>query len=100
MSECKCACCRKKHRTEAERRRLANRLARVEGQVRGIRAMLDSDTYCTDILTQVSAAQSALASFSKELLAEHIKTCVADGVRNGDEAIVDELVETVRRMTK
>ena len=68
--------------------------------MRGIRAMLDSDTYCTDILTQVSAAQSALASFSKELLAEHIKTCVADGIRSGDEAIVDELVETVRRMTR
>ena len=100
MNECKCECCRKKHRTEEERRRLANRLSRVEGQVRGIRAMLDSDTYCTDILTQVSAAQSALASFSKELLAEHIKTCVADGIRGGDEAIVDELVETVRRMTR
>ena len=91
-------CCRKKIRDEEELKSLSNRLARIEGQVRGIRNMLENDAYCVDILTQVSAAQSALNGFSKELLSSHIKTCVADGVRNGEDDKIDELVETIKKL--
>jgi len=93
-------CCRKKTRSEEELKSLSNRLARIEGQVRGIRNMLESDAYCVDILTQVTAAQSALNGFSKELLSSHIKTCVADGVRNGEDDKIDELVETIKKLMK
>ena len=93
-------CCRKKIRDEEELKSLSNRLARIEGQVRGIRNMLESDAYCVDILTQVTAAQSALNGFSKELLSHHIKTCVADGVRNGEDDKIDELVETIKKLMK
>ncbi|MBQ8830546.1 MAG: metal-sensing transcriptional repressor [Oscillospiraceae bacterium] len=93
-------CCRKKTRDEEELKSLSNRLARIEGQVRGIRNMLESDAYCVDILTQVTAAQSALNGFSKELLSRHIKTCVADGVRNGEDDKIDELVETIKKLMK
>lgn len=96
MSEC----CRKKIRSEDELRSLKNRLARIEGQIRGIKNMVDSDAYCIDILTQVAAAQSALNSFNKELLSSHIKTCVADGVRDGDNGKIDELVETIKKLMK
>ncbi|MBQ9858680.1 MAG: metal-sensing transcriptional repressor [Oscillospiraceae bacterium] len=93
-------CCRKKTRSEEELKSLSNRLARIEGQVRGIRNMLENDAYCVDILTQVTAAQSALNGFSKELLSSHIKTCVADGVRNGEDDKIDELVETIKKLMK
>ena len=93
-------CCRKKMRGEEELKSLSNRLARIEGQVRGIRNMLENDAYCVDILTQVSAAQSALNGFSKELLSSHIKTCVADGVKNGEDDKIDELVETIKKLMK
>ena len=93
-------CCRKKTRSEEELKSLSNRLARIEGQVRGIRNMLENDAYCVDILTQVAAAQSALNGFSKELLSSHIKTCVADGVRNGEDDKIDELVETIKKLMK
>ena len=93
-------CCRKKMRDEEELKSLSNRLARIEGQVRGIRNMLENDAYCVDILTQVSAAQSALNGFSKELLSSHIKTCVADSVRNGEDDKIDELVETIKKLMK
>jgi len=93
-------CCRKKTRSEGELKSLYNRLARIEGQVRGIRNMLENDAYCVDILTQVTAAQSALNGFSKELLSSHIKTCVADGVRNGEDDKIDELVETIKKLMK
>ena len=93
-------CCRKKIRDEEELKSLSNRLARIEGQVRGIRNMLENDAYCVDILTQVSAAQSALNGFSKELLSSHIKTCVADSVRNGEDDKIDELVETIKKLMK
>ena len=97
QSEC---CCRHKHREAPEYEALLNRLRRIEGQVRGIRGMVEKEAYCTDILVQVSAVQSALRAFSKELLANHIKTCVADGVRRGDEDIVDELVRTMEKLMK
>ncbi len=93
-------CCRKKIRSEEELKSLTNRLARIEGQIRGIRNMLENDVYCVDILTQVMAAQSALNGFNKELLSSHIKTCVAEGVKNGDDEKIDELVETIKKLMK
>ena len=93
-------CCRKKIRGEEELKSLTNRLARIEGQIRGIRNMLENDVYCVDILTQVMAAQSALNGFNKELLSSHIKTCVAEGVKNGEDEKIDELVETIKKLMK
>lgn len=94
-------CCRKtKHRSEEERKLLTNRLSRIEGQIRGLREMVANDAYCPDILIQVSAAGAALNSFSKELLAQHIRTCVADGIHRGDDEVVDELVNVLQKLMK
>ena len=76
-------CCRQKHRDDKETKDLLNRLKRIEGQVRGIQGMVESDRYCVDILTQVMAVQSALNSFNKVLLSNHIKTCVVEDIKNG-----------------
>lgn len=92
--------CRHKDRTPEEHKALLNRLSRIEGQVRGIRGMLEKDAYCVDILVQVAAANSALNSFSKELLAQHISTCVADDLRAGSEAKLDELVNLLPKLMK
>ena len=93
-------CCRHKHREPAEYEALLKRLSRIEGQVRGVRGMVEKEAYCTDILTQVSAIQSALNAFSRELLANHIRTCVTEGIQNGDTEVVDELVRTVEKLMK
>ena len=95
-----CPCHKTKHRSEEEIRTLTNRLSRIEGQVRGIRGMVESDAYCVDILTQVTAVTAALNAFSRELLAEHIRTCVAHDLKEGNGDAVEELVETVRKMMK
>jgi DNA-binding FrmR family transcriptional regulator len=95
-----CPCHKTKHRTEEESKALQNRLARIEGQVRGIRGMVESDAYCVDILTQVTAVTAALNAFSRELLAEHIRTCVTHDLKEGNEETVEELVETVRKMMR
>ena len=95
-----CCCHGKKIRSEEELKKLTNRLSRVEGQIRGIRAMLEDDAYCIDILTQVSAATSALNAFSRELLSEHIKTCVADDIRSGGTEKLDELSKTFDKILK
>ena len=92
--------CRHKDRTPEEHKALLNRLSRIEGQVRGIRGMLEKDAYCVDILVQVAAANSALNSFSKELLAQHISTCVADDLRAGSEAKLDELMNLLPKLMK
>ena len=94
------SCCRHKDRTPEEHRALLNRLSRIEGQVRGIRGMLEKDVYCVDILVQVAAANSALNSFSKELLAQHISTCVADDLRAGSEEKLDELIKLLPKLMK
>ena len=96
------ACCqhKTKHRSPEEQKSLTNRLSRIEGQVRGLWEMLQKDAYCTDILVQVSAVTAALNSFSKELLATHIRTCVADGIRQGDDGVIDELVTTLQKLMK
>ena len=77
-----------------------NRLKRIEGQVRGVEGMLESDCYCTDILIQVSAISSALQSFNKVLLANQMKTCVAEGIRKGDDSVIDEFVVTLQKLMK
>lgn len=94
------SCCRHKDRSPEEYKALLNRLSRIEGQVRGIRGMLEKDAYCVDILVQVAAANSALNSFSKELLAQHISTCVADDLRAGSEAKLDELMNLLPKLMK
>ena len=95
-----CCCERTKKRDDAEYRDLCNRLSRIEGQIRGIRGMVEKDAYCIDILNQVSAASSALNSFTKVLLTSHIKSCVAEDVRQGDDTKLEELVKTLRKLMK
>ena len=77
-----------------------NRLKRIEGQVRGVEGMLESGAYCTDILMQVSAISSALNSFNKVLLGNHVRTCVADNIRSGNDEVIDELVTTLQKLMK
>ena len=99
MNECRCT--KKKHRDDLEVKSLLNRLSRIEGQVRGIKKMVENETYCTDILTQVSAIQSALNAFNKELLSNHIKTCVVDGIKNENEdEVIDELLVTLKKLMR
>lgn len=95
-------CCSEKHkeRDEKEVRDLMNRLKRIEGQVRGIEKMVEKGAYCTDILTQVSAVNKALNSFNKVLLANHVRTCVAENIRNGNDEIIDELVSLLQKLMK
>ncbi|MBQ8289080.1 MAG: metal-sensing transcriptional repressor [Clostridia bacterium] len=101
MEEMTCCHSRKtKERSEEELRSLQNRLSRIEGQIRGIRKMVEKDAYCTDILTQVAAVNAALNAFSRELLANHIKTCVADDIKAGKDETVDELVATLQKLMK
>jgi DNA-binding FrmR family transcriptional regulator len=97
-----CPHCSGKHkeRDDKERKDLMNRLKRIEGQVRGVEGMLENDAYCTDILVQVSAITSALNSFNKVLLANHMKSCVAENIRNGNDEIIDELVVTLQKLMK
>lgn len=95
-----CCCHKTKQRMEKEYKSLLNRLSRIEGQVRGVRKMVESDAYCTDILVQVSAINAALNAFNRELLANHIRTCVADDIRSGKEETIDELVLTLQKLMK
>ena len=95
-----CHCERHKHRSEEEVAALQRRLSRIEGQIRGIRGMVERDAYCTDILTQISAVQSALSAVSRELLASHIRTCVVEDIRKGDTEVVNDLVATIQKMMK
>lgn len=100
MKDNKCCCHKTKERSEEEYKKLLNRLNRIEGQIRGIKKMVENDAYCTDILVQVSAANAALNSFNKELLASHIRTCVANDIREGKEETIDELVVTLQKLMK
>ena len=101
MEEKKECCCHKtKERSDDEYKSLINRLNRIEGQIRGIRGMVEKSAYCPDILIQVAAANAALNSFTKELLANHIKTCVAQDIRDGKDETIDELVSTLQKLMK
>ena len=95
-------CCSEKKtlRSEEEQKKLINRLSRIEGQIRGIRGMIEKDAYCADILTQSAAVSAAVHAFNKELLASHIHTCVADKIRDGDDQVIDELVATLQKLMK
>lgn len=96
-----CECCQKtKHRSAEEYKRLMNRLNRISGQIGGIKKMLENNAYCTDILIQVAAVNAALNSFNKELLSEHIRTCVADNIRSGNDEVIGELVDTLQKLMK
>ncbi len=99
MSENSCYI-RKKERGEEEKRALINRLSRIEGQIRGLKAMVEKDAYCPDILTQASAAAAAVNGFAKTLLAEHIRTCVAEDVRQGNDETLTELLDTLQKWMK
>ena len=94
-------CCHKtKQRSEQEYKSLIHRLNRIEGQVRGVQKMVESDAYCTDILTQVSAISAALSAFNRELLSNHIRTCVAEDLKQDKTESVDELIQTLQKMMK
>ena len=93
-------CCRHKDRSPEEYKALINRLNRIEGQIRGIRGMVEKDVYCADILVQVAAANSALNGFTKELLNQHIRTCVADDLRAGGDEKLDELLKLLPKLMK
>lgn len=92
--------CRKKERSEQEYKCLIHRLNRIEGQIRGIRGMVEKSAYCPDILVQVAAANAALNSFTKELLAQHLHTCVANDIRAGKDESIDELVQLLQKLMK
>lgn len=103
MSEKKaCPCCCKKHtaRSEEEKKKLINRLKRIEGQIKGIIGMMENDAYCNDILIQSAAVNAAVNAFNKELLASHIRTCVARDIREGKDETIDELVATLQKLMK
>ena len=96
------SCCRKKavSRDEAVRKALIHRLNRIEGQIRGVRGMVENEIYCNDILIQCAAVSAALNAFQRELLADHIRSCVADELRAGKDEVVDELLETIQKMMR
>ena len=100
--ENECCCCskRKKERSPEEYKCLMNRLCRIEGQIKGIKNMLENDAYCPDILIQVSAVNAALNSFNKVLLANHLKSCVIEDIRKGNNQVIDELVKTLQKLMK
>ena len=95
-----CACHKIKERSEEESKQLIHRLNRIEGQIRGIRGMVEKNVYCTDILMQVAAANAALNAFTRELLGNHIRTCVAQDIREGKDETIDELVATLQKLMK
>ncbi|MBQ2470303.1 MAG: metal-sensing transcriptional repressor [Ruminococcus sp.] len=96
----KCQCQKKKERSEEEYKKLMNRLNRIEGQIRGLKRMLENDAYCPDILIQAAAANAALNAFNRELLSNHIHTCVVHDIKEGKEETVDELVDTIYKMMR
>lgn len=102
MEKEKCCHCsqRKKERSPEEYKKLIHRLNRIEGQIRGIKGMVENNAYCPDILIQSAAVNAAINAFNKELLANHIRTCVTDDIRNGKDEAIDELVVTLQKLMK
>ena len=100
MTKCEKCNVRHKDRTEEEKKKLVNRLKKAEGQIRGIQKMVEEDSYCPDILIQVSAVTNALNSFNKELLACHIKSCVKEDIKAGNDETINELVEVLQKVMK
>lgn len=100
MEEQGCCMEKTKHRDSQEYKDLITRLNRIEGQVRGIKKMVEDDRYCVDILTQVTAIQAALNAFNKKLMVNHIHSCVVDDIREGNMQVVDELCDTIQKIMK
>ena len=100
MENQECCCHKIKERSEEEYKSLIHRLNRIEGQIRGIRNMVEKSVYCPDILIQAAAANAALNAFSRELLSQHIRTCVVRDIRDGRDETVDELVATLQKLMK
>jgi len=95
-----CTCLKTTERSETERKKMINRLNRIEGQIRGIRGMLETDAYCADILTQSAAVNAAVNAFNRELIASHLRGCVARDIRDGKDEVIDELVLTLQKLMK
>ena len=100
MEDKKCCCERHKERSPEEYRALMNRLNRIEGQIRGIKGMVENGAYCPDILVQSAAVNAAVNAFNKELLASHIRSCVVNDIRDGKDEVIDELVCTLQKLMK
>lgn len=100
MEQEHCCCHRTKERTPEEMKKLLNRLSRIEGQIRGIRGMVEKNAYCPDILTQSAAVTAAMNAFNRDLLASHIRTCVVTDIRAGKDEVIDELVFTLQKLMK
>ena len=100
MSEEKCCCNKTKKRSETEYKDLIHRLNRVEGQIRGIKKMIENDAYCNDILIQSAAVSAAVNAFNRELLSNHIHSCVVRDIREGNDEVVDELMGTLQKLMK
>ncbi|KML42976.1 MULTISPECIES: metal-sensitive transcriptional regulator [Cytobacillus] len=99
------SCCvigtdRKSHHSDKVKNNLVTRLNRIEGQIRGIKGLIEKDTYCDDVITQISATQSALNSVAKILLEGHLKGCVADRLQEGDTEVLDEVLVTIQKLMK
>lgn len=100
METKECCCNKNTLRSEADKKKLLNRLKRIEGQIRGIEAMVEGDAYCNDILIQCSAVNAAINSFNKEILARHIHTCVVRDIKQGKLETVDELTTTIQKLMR
>ncbi len=94
------ACCKTTVRTEEQKRKLLNRLSRIEGQVRGIKKMIENDAYCNDVLMQAAAVSSAMGAFNREVLRAHLKSCVIRDIRDGKDEVADELMDTLERLMR
>ncbi len=96
----KCCCDKSTVRTDEQKKKLINRLKRIEGQIRGLQTMIENDSYCNDVLVQSAAVNAAVSAFERELLSSHIHTCVARDIRNGNDEVIDELVATLQKLMK
>ena len=97
----RCSCCEKHTlRAQEEKKKLLNRLRRIEGQVRGLQAMVEADAYCNDVLAQSAAVNAAINAFNRELLASHIRTCVRSDIQAGNDEVIDELLSTLQKLMK
>jgi len=103
-TEVKCCCCggnvKKTERAEKDKKKLVNRLSRIEGQIRGIKKMIENDAYCNDVLIQSAAVGAAIKAFNRELLSNHIHSCVVRDIREGKDEVVDELMLTLQKLIK
>lgn len=97
------SCChvqKSTERNDENKKKLINRLSRIEGQIRGIKSMVESDAYCNDILVQCAAVNAAVNAFNRELLSSHVKGCVVRDIQNGELEVIDELLDTLQKLMK